>query len=59
MRVEGHRHGRPAVLGGAAPHAVDDLEMSAVKAVEVSEGEHGMREPRRARIVWKVKNLHA
>jgi len=28
--------------------------MSAVKAVEVSEGEHGMHEPRRARIVWKV-----
>jgi hypothetical protein len=30
-----------------------------VKAVEVSEGEHGMHEPRRARVIWKVKNLHA
>jgi len=47
------------MLGGAAPHALDDLEMSAVKAVEVSEGEDGMREPRRARVVWKVKDLHA
>jgi hypothetical protein len=46
------------MFGGTAPDALDDLEMSAVKAVEVAEGKHGMHEPRGARIVWKVKNFH-
>ena len=59
MRIEGHRHRRAAMLGGAAPDALDDLEMSAVKAVEVAEREHGMHEPRRARVIWKMQNLHA
>src|ERR1051325_6763562 len=59
MRIERHRHGRAAMLGGAAPHALDDLEMSAVETVEVAEREDGMHEPRRRRVVWKVKNLHA
>src|SRR5204862_3818536 len=59
MRVEGHRHRGAAMLGGAATDALDDLEMSAMKAVEVAEGEHGMDQPRGWRVVWKVKNLHA
>jgi hypothetical protein len=58
MRIEGHGHRRAAVFGGPAPDALDDLEMSAVEAVEISEGKHGMHEPWRARIVWKVKDFH-
>ena len=46
------------MFGGAAPDALDDLEMSAVKAVEVAEREHGMHKPRRARVVWKMQDLH-
>ena len=59
VRIEGHRHGDAAVLDGAALHALDDLEMSAVQAVEVAEREHGMHEPRRPRIVGKMQDLHA
>ena len=46
------------MLGGAAPDALDNLEMSAVKAVEIAEREHGMHEPRRPRIIWKMQDLH-
>ena len=49
MRVEGHRHRRAAMLGGAALHALDDLEMPAVQAVEVAERQHRMHQPRRPR----------
>src|SRR5688572_14886446 len=54
MRVKGHRHGDAAMLDGAALHALDDLEMSAVQAVEVTEREHGMHEPRWSRVVRKM-----
>jgi outer membrane protein OmpA-like peptidoglycan-associated protein len=37
VRIERHRHRRAAVLGRAAPHALDDLEMAAMEAVEVAE----------------------
>src|SRR6185436_13603190 len=59
MRIEGHGHRGAAMLGCAAPHAFDDLEVAAVKAVEVAEREHGMHEPRRPRVVGKVKYFHA
>ena len=51
--------GGAAVLDGAALHALDDLEMSAMQAVEVAEREHRMHEPGRPRIVGKVQDLHA
>ena len=59
MRIERHRHRRAAVLDGAALHALDDLEMSAMQAVEVAEREHRMHEPGRPRIIGKVQDLHA
>jgi hypothetical protein len=40
MGIEGHRGGRAAALARAAPHAVDDLRVPAVQAVEVPQGEH-------------------
>ena len=40
MRIEGHRHGRRAALLGAAPHALDDLQMTAVHPVEIAERQH-------------------
>ena len=46
------------MFGGTAADALDDLEMSAVETVEVSKSQHGMHEPRRTRIVRKMKNLH-
>jgi hypothetical protein len=46
------------MLDGAALHALDDFQVSAMQTVEVAESEHGMRQPRRARIVWKVDDLH-
>jgi hypothetical protein len=58
MRIERHRHGHAAMLDGAALHAFDNLEMSAVEAVEVAEREHGMHEPGRPRIVGKMQDLH-
>ena len=59
MRVEGHRHRRAAVLGGAALDALDDLEMPAVQAVEVAERQHRMHQPRRPRVVREVDGLHS
>jgi hypothetical protein len=51
MRIEGHRHGRAAALDGPALHAFDDLQMSSVQAVEVAEGQDGVRDPRRAGLI--------
>ena len=58
MRIERHRHGDAAMLDGAALHALDDLEVSAVQAVEVAERQHRMHEPGRPRIVGKMQDLH-
>jgi hypothetical protein len=58
MRVEGHRHRRPAVFGRAAFHTIDDLLVSAVQTVEVAKREHGMDDPWWTRIVRKVQDLH-
>ena len=55
MRIEGHRRRRAAALAGAAPHAVDDLDVAAVQAVEVAEREHGIV-PARRRVVGKVRD---
>ena len=59
MRIEGHRHRRAAMLGGAALHALDDLEMAAVQAVEVAERQHRMHQPRRPGVVREVDGLHS
>ena len=59
MRVEGHRHRRAAVFGGAAFHAIDDLLMSAVQAVEVAEGQDRVDEPRGPGVVGEVNGLHS
>jgi hypothetical protein len=40
--VEGHRGRRAATLARAAAHAVDDLRVAAVQAVEVAQREHGI-----------------
>ena len=53
MRIEGHRGRRAAALAGAAPHAVDDLHVPAVQAVEVAERQHRLVPPGR-RVVGKV-----
>ena len=47
------------MLGGAALHALDDLEMAAVQAVEVAERQHRVHQPRRPRVVWEVDGLHS
>ena len=46
------------MFGGATADTLDDLEMPAVKAIEVAEGKHGMHEPGRTRVVRKVEHLH-
>ena len=53
MRIEGHRRRRAAALAGAPAHAVDDLHVPAVQAVEVPERQHRVV-PARRRIVGKV-----
>jgi len=50
--------GVPPCSAGAAPHAVDDLEMSAVKAVEVARASTGCAS-QGGRDRLEVKNLHA
>jgi hypothetical protein len=45
VRIEGHRHWRAAVFGGAALHPIDDLLVSTVQAVEVAERQHRMHKP--------------
>ena len=47
------------MLGGAAPDALDDLEMAAVQAVEIAERQHRMHQPRRPRVVREVDGLHS
>ena len=59
MRIEGHRHRRAAMLGGAALDALDDLEVPAVQAVEVAERQHRMHQPRRPGVVREVDGLHS
>ena len=58
MRVEGHDDGRRAALAGDALHAVEDLAVPAVQAVEVSERQHRLRPTRRPRVVRKANDLH-
>ena len=57
MRIEGHRGGRAAALARAPPHAVDDLHVPAVQAVEVPEREHRVG-PARRRVVGEVGDVH-
>src|SRR5262245_13986450 len=59
MGVERHRHRGATVLECTAPHPLDDLEMSAMQAVEVAEREHRMHQPGRPRIIGKVQDVHA
>mgnify|MGYP003693591221 CR=1 FL=1 len=42
MGIEGHRRGRAAAFARAPAHAIDDLRVAAVQAVEVPEREHGL-----------------
>ena len=58
MRIERHRDGRRPTLFGAAPHPLDDLQMTAVHAVEIPEGEHRLVPPRGPWIIWIVDDLH-
>ena len=59
MRIERHDDGRGAALAGDAAHAIEDLAMAAVHAVEVAEREHRLHPARRARVVGKVDDVHA
>jgi hypothetical protein len=58
MRIEGHGHCHTAALGSPAFHALDDLQMSAVKTVKVAKRQDWMHEPRRTGIVWVMENVH-
>ena len=44
---------------GDAPHAVEDLAMSAVHAVEIAERQHRLRPARRRGVVGEVDDVHA
>ena len=48
MRIEGHDDGGGAALAGDAAHAIEDLAMAAMHAVEVAERQHRLRPARRA-----------
>jgi hypothetical protein len=58
MRIERHCHRRAAMFRSTTADALHDLEMTAVETVEISESQHRMRKPRRARIVWKMQDFH-
>ena len=58
MRVEGQGHRRPAPLVGAAAHAVDDLHVTAMESVEVTERQHRLVPASRARVLRKMNNVH-
>ena len=58
MRIEGHHDGRGAALAGDAAHAIEDLAVAAVHAVEVAEREHRLHPARRPRVVGKVDDVH-
>ena len=58
MRVEGHDDGGRAALFGDAPHAIENLAVSAVQAVEVAEREHRVDPPRRTGVFREVNDVH-
>src|SRR4029434_992483 len=59
MRIEGHRHRRAAMLGGATPDALADLAMAAMQTVEIAERQNRMHQPRRSRVVREVDGFHS
>ena len=59
MRIEGHRHRRAAMLGSTTPDALDDLEVTAMQAVEIAERQNRMHQPRRPGVVREVDGLHS
>jgi len=58
MRIEGHHHGRRAVLARHAPDAFEDLPVSAMHAVEIAQGQYRVFPARRAGIVRKMDDVH-
>ncbi len=58
MGIERHRGRRSAALSGPAPHAVDDLHVPAMEAVEVPQRQHRVV-PAKRRVVGKVGNQHS
>ena len=58
MRIEGHRDRCRAALFRAAPHALDDLQMTTVHAVEIAEREDGLVPADRPGIIWVVDDVH-
>ena len=57
VRLEGHRCRRAATLAGAPPHAVDDLHVPAVQAVEIAQGHHRLV-PAHCRVVGEIGRCH-
>jgi hypothetical protein len=45
MRVEGHGHGHATALDSAPLYTVEDLQVSAVEAVEIAQCQHRAHEP--------------
>src|SRR4051812_46763810 len=57
MRLEGHRDGGSVAFVGDPPHALDDLQVAPVHAVEVAQCEHRVHPrlgPRIVRIMYDV-----
>ena len=45
-------------LAGDALHAIENLPMTAMHAVEVAESEHRLRPPHRALVVGEMNDVH-
>jgi hypothetical protein len=58
MRIERHHQRRGGALGRHAAHALDDLDVTAMQAVEVAQRQDGMLPARRTTIVGKVDDVH-
>jgi hypothetical protein len=58
MGIEGHDHGGRAALVGDALHAIENLAVSAMQAVEVAEREHRMDPPRRTGVLREMNDVH-
>ena len=59
MRIERHRERRAAALAGALPHAVNNLHVAAVQAVEVAQRQDRLVPARRPRVIGKGDDIHS